>query len=252
MKPADFRQVAANLAAAVARARDPGRECRERVCDGTGWAYNDAGEAFRCQACAYDEHRAALAEQLAAAGVGARYLNVLWEDLNLLPPLDRLERVKVERVIETGHHAIFTGPPGSGKTQAAILLARDALEQGFTARVANLGAVAMQVRSGYGRDDGLREHEVVTALASVDLLVLDDVGAGEASGGQVEGRLLYQVLEARQNARRATVVTTNLDAKTLSETLGARVTNRLMPAKVYAFTHGRNFRAAPAEENPWP
>src|SRR5690606_27474052 len=132
----------------------------------------------------------------------------------------------------------------------AVLLARAALDADASVAIENVGRAAMRIRADYGNNNGETEAYVVEKLSGVDFLVLDDVGAGEAGEGKLELRLLYFITEARQSARKSTVITTNLDAKGLRDFLGARVANRLMPLEVFAFTHGRNFRT-PAGGTAW-
>lgn len=206
-----------------------------------GWTY-DSGQAERCPDCDAADERAWLAARLTQSGVAPRYLDVTWDDLEMVDPLPAIKAVSIRDVLESGHNAAFAGPPGTGKTQAAVLLARAAVNTGASAAIENIGRAAMRVRAGYDQPGGETEADVVRRLSDVAFLVLDDVGAGEAGEGKLELRLLYFITEARQSARRPTVITTNLEPKGLRDFLGARVANRLMPLEVFAFTHGRNFR----------
>lgn len=226
-----------------------GNDVEPHECD-DGWIYEDEG-AKECPVCMAIDDRATLARRLSTSGVASRYLDVTWDDLEILEPLPAIKAAceRIRDILRSGHNAVFAGPPGSGKTQAAILLARAAADLPTGVAIENIGRAAMRIRSDYGRD-GETEADVVRRLSDVNLLVLDDVGAGEAGEGKLELRLLYFITEARQSARKPTVITTNLDAKGLREFLGARVANRLMPLEVFAFTHGRNFRT-PAGGTAW-
>lgn len=210
-------------------------------------------EALRCPLCERQASAEALRLAIQASGIGERYLEVEWSDLQLVEPLPALKAAseRIGEVIASGHSALLAGPPGTGKTQAATLLLKAAIAGGFSARIANIGHTAMNVRAGYDAPDrGDNEAAVVARLSSPDLLVIDDIGAGEAGEGKLELRILYFVLEARQNARRSTVLTSNLTPKDVTAFLGARIMNRLMPLQVFAFAHGKNFRA-PRGENAW-
>lgn len=215
-----------------------------------GWVYDEHG-ARPCPTCAAKDAEASLTRALQLAGVGERYFAVTWDDLEMVEPLPALRTAagSILGVIESGHNALFSGKPGAGKTQAAVLLLRAAIQAGRTAALENIGRAAMTVRAGYD-GEGVSEADLVNRLSRVDLLVLDDIGAGEAGEGKLEKRLLYFITEARQNARKPTILTSNLTGRELAGLLEERVVNRLMPLEVFNFAHGRNFRA-PAGGTKW-
>jgi DNA replication protein DnaC len=184
-----------------------------------------------------------LVNTLRSRGIPERYLAVEWDDLEMVDPLPSLRAatMRMDDIIRAGHSLILCGPAGSGKTQAAMLIARAAAQEGHRIAVENVGRLAARISAAYA-DDSTSEHAETKRLSEAALLVLDDVGAGESGEAKIERRLLYFVLEDRQNARRPTVVTTNLSAADLKTFLGDRLMNRLMPAEVVNFRHGRNFR----------
>jgi DNA replication protein DnaC len=157
-------------------------------------------------------------------------------------PLVKASCAQIADVIASGHNLLMAGPPGSGKTQSAAMLVNAAVRTRHSAVFTNLGRTAMEVRSSYDTPGGTTERDETQRLARTDLLILDDVGAGEAVEGKVERRLLYFVTEERQNQKRPTVITTNLSVTELRSLVGLRIINRLMPLEVLNFTHGRNFR----------
>lgn len=227
----------------------------DRWCDGGAIEIVDAEgyeRVWMCPKCEADKRLASMQNDIARSGIGERYLHTEWSDFTDLPdPMPALKAAseRITDILESGHSAILTGPAGSGKTQAAVLLVKAAIRAGKTAALANIGHEAVDIRAGYD-GDGPSERKVIQRLSSPDLLVLDDVGAGEADSGKIERRILYLVADARQNARRSTIVTTNLTAQELAKQLGDRVVNRLMPVKPFAFRHGRNFRK-PDGRNAW-
>lgn len=211
---------------------------------------------FTCPICKVERDRTDLAtkvqHQVQASGIGKRYWDTTWDDLEIVKPLGDLRAAseRITDIIRAGHSLILCGSPGTGKSQAAVLLIRAAIEAGHTATLVNIGRIGMEIRAIYDEPGGITEAGETARLAAVDLLVFDDLGAGEAGDAKIERRLLYFVAEARQNARRPTIVTSNLTATELRDFLGERVMNRLMPAEVMAFNHGRNFRL-PKEKTLW-
>lgn len=206
---------------------------------------------LNCPWCVIRRNEDAARAAIQASGIGPRYFDTAWDALELVEPLPAIKAAseRITEILDQGHNALFAGPPGTGKTQAATLLVKAAIAAGRTARLENIGHAAMQIRAGYD-GDGPTEDLITHRLSNTDLLVIDDIGAGEAGDGKIEKRVLYFVLEARQNGRKATVLTSNLTAQNVTDFLGARIINRLMPLEVFNFAHGRNFRK-PKGENAW-
>ena len=204
-----------------------------------------------CPRCDAEKARARTEREIRDAGIGERYWHVEWEDLEDVPPVTHLRRAadSIGDVLASGDSLLLHGPPGSGKTQAAVLLLKAAINTGRSARLENLGMLSARIREGYD-GDGPSEAGVIEGMSGVDLLVLDDIGAGETGAAKIEKRVLYLVTEARQNARRSTIVTTNLSPQELTDAIGARIINRLQPLEVLAFRHGRNFRK-PTTRTAW-
>ncbi|GGO22067.1 ATP-binding protein [Deinococcus humi] len=210
--------------------------------------------AVPCPRCTASRREITLRERLSAAGIAARYLEVEWAGLDLaLDPFPRLQRAtaNIAQIIAGNDSLVLTGPPGSGKTQVAVLAAKAALAANFSALVVNLGRLALDVRESYqGGGAGITERQALELLIRPDLLILDDLGAGETDTAAVERRLLYLALEDRQNARKPCIVTTNLDAAELARHLGARNLGRLQPLEIVGMHHGRNFRVS-EEKSRW-
>ena len=214
-----------------------------------GFIELEEGLVAKCPICQTNaEHRKFL-EQLNLSGIGERYHHVEWDDLELLEPLPRLKRAgdRVLEIRERGENALVWGPPGTGKTQAAVLILKAALRARLTARIDNLGRLAMDIRAGYD-GAGPTEAAAVKILSEADILVLDDIGAGETGSAKLEQRVLYLVTEARQNQGLPTVLTTNLTPEKLGQAIGSRILNRLQPLAVIGFKHGRNFRKPEGEQ----
>lgn len=235
-------------------------EVHQQVCDhGHVWIYDEQESARgydprvgMCPQCRNQARLRELQREIEASGIGERYFHTEWEDLELIDPMPRIKAAteRITEVIESGENALLHGPPGGGKTQAAVLLVKAAIRAGHSARLDNLGRLGMDIRAGYD-GDGASEAQTVNDLAAVGLLVLDDIGAGETGTAKVEQRILYLVTEARQNAQAPTVLTTNLTPQSLAATLGGRIVNRLQPLASIGFSHGRNFRKPTGQEGLW-
>lgn len=230
---------------------------------GTITVENAQGEHVdaRCPRCAAIARESRLRSQMLASGVEGRYLDVEWSDLELHAPLDRVAASSrnIARLIEHGVSLVlYSEQTGSGKTQAAMLIAKTAIRAGYSAHVVNLGRLALDVRESYRNStgDAVTEKAALQRLIRPDMLIIDDLGAGESDAASVERRLLHLALDDRQNHRRPTIITTNLllappageqrrDPKrplTLVEVLGSRGLGRIQPMTPIHIDHGINFR----------
>lgn len=231
-------------------------------CQGGQLTVDVAGtlQTVSCPRCERARRERTLLAQLVASGVDGRYLESEWDGLELLAPLDRVARrcQDITVLIDAGANLLlYSDQTGTGKTQAAMLAAKAAIRAGRTAHVVNLARLALDVRESYREKGGeqLSEKAALLRLTSPDLLVIDDLGAGESDTAAVERRLLFLALDERQMRRRPTIVTTNLPlavpegskAPSLPGVFGARILARLQPLTAVHVNHGTNFRARKAE-----
>jgi DNA replication protein DnaC len=197
-------------------------------------------------------------EMMKRAGIGTRYMGMDWATLRMPNAkcktfFSRLQAAgqRIAKIIESGESLLLLGDPSCGKTQTLILLVKDALRAGFTGMVCNLGREAMLVRSGYGTDSSDTEGAIVERLGRVDLLGLDDLGAGETDNAKLERRLLYLILEERYNRGLPTLMTSNLSVEQFTERVGTRLLNRLQPLEIVFVDHGINFRVKENHKSLW-
>ena len=216
--------------------------------------YSDS--AFLCPICKSQLEQSKREQELRArmteSGIPPRYLDLEWNDLEMLEPLPGIQRacMDLNSISLEGESLYLHGPPGAGKTQAAIMIAKTAIRSGLSARVVNIGRLCVTVRQGY-TDHGLSESDALEQLGTTDFLILDDLGAGETRNATLENRLLHLSLEERQNRRLPTIITSNLSPDELVEKLGSRLLNRLQPLTALEVSHGKNFRFPTDRQHLW-
>ena len=209
-----------------------------------GWVSTPEGTG-RCPKCAALERTARLAEQYSRAGVEGTLYHLTWADVKVEHGSWRLSQAlgqNMRDVLRDCINVAMVGLKGRGKTQAGVLLAKDAIDAGHSALVVSWAEWVDEVQSDYTRRTKT-QAEHVAALSAPDLLVLDDVGAGASSEGALERKLFTRVISARYNRRRPTVITANLTKKELEAAMGDRAFDRIQHACEWIVFDGPAYRA---------
>jgi len=146
-----------------------------------------------------------------------------------------------------GGTMVLTGLTGTGKTHLACAIGNAVIAAHLcTVAFGTLSDYGREIRSTYGRSRGERtELQVIQALRSVDLLIIDDIGAQDSSDS--ERKLLFDLIDGRWRDDRATIVTSNLNTQELKKFLGTRAMDRLEDCgTVIAFDWASHRGQAPA------
>jgi DNA replication protein DnaC len=239
---------------ALAPAHAPTRECPLGACDGSGFVIDEHTDT--AQDCACRAARIAAARTRSLEGrIPRRYLGVSFER----PPVTDLARsapdqvhavrryvLEVERKLDAGTGLWIQGDVGTGKTTLAMLVSKAALEAGRSVAIYSLPRLLNLLRESMGSDAG--KLDLLDRLTAVDLLHIDDLGAENRTDWVLEQ--LYSIVNARYEAQRAIVATTNLMPDELSEALGARTVSRLVEIcgdllPLFGEDKRREFRAEP-------
>jgi DNA replication protein DnaC len=208
-----------------------GESCPFAQCDGSGFMIDEVTNTAsdcRCRA-----GRIAMARTRSLEGrIPRRYQGVSFER----PPVSDMARTAPEqiRVIRRYVHAIesnldagrglwLVGDVGTGKTTLAMLVSKAALEAGRSVAIYSLPRLLNLIRETIRSEEG--KLDFFDRLAMVDLLHVDDLGAEHQTDWVLEQ--LYSIVNARYEAQRAILATTNLTPEKLSEQIGPRTVSRL-------------------------
>lgn len=135
-------------------------------------------------------------------------------------------------MITIGRSMVFTGSTGTGKTHLANAIANEIIEQGYTAYFTAVRKLLTEVKSTWRSNSPKSEAEVIKNFAELDLLTIDEIGVQFDTDS--EKMILFDVINARYENNKPTIILSNLAVTSTSETetsiesiLGARIMDRL-------------------------
>jgi DNA replication protein DnaC len=106
---------------------------------------------------------------------------------------------------------LFVGPCGVGKTHLAVAVAKQLIARGHDALFYDYRELLKEIQGSYNVMNQATEAGVLEPVLSVEVLLLDDLGAGKPSAWVLE--TIGHILTTRYNEKRVTLLTTNyLDA----------------------------------------
>lgn len=127
---------------------------------------------------------------------------------------------------QKGQSLILSGNVGTGKTHLASAMIQSIVREHMACAVITTAAeIARVVRASFAKGAGYTELDVLEELASVDLLVIDEVGV-QSSSDFAPG-LMHEVIDRRYQKVVPTIVVTNQLPEALPRFLGDRAVDRL-------------------------
>ncbi len=137
---------------------------------------------------------------------------------------------------------VFSGNVGTGKTCIAGAIVRSIVEKGYCAKIFSayeFVSLMLKVHTSPIAERNALLDDVLTA----DVILIDDLGT-EPMLRNVTVEYLLLVIEERQNANKATIITTNLSEGDLLNRYGERVYSRLHHKQnaVQFSLHGKDLR----------
>lgn len=110
---------------------------------------------------------------------------------------------------------VIFGPPGTGKTDLAMMAVNQVRQWGWRALMVPVADLMAVVRSTFGDSKPCEEHELFEGLSKIDLLALDDMGKERSTDFAEE--FFYRLVDVRHRDMKATIYTTNLTAQDLAK-----------------------------------
>ncbi len=135
---------------------------------------------------------------------------------------------------------LFVGNTGVGKSHLACAVVHELLTKGYSALFITVPRLLTKMKATWSKNDqsGLTEADILEMISTVDLLVLDDLGA-EAVNDKDTTRI-FEILESRQN--KTNIITTNVTSSKFKELFGVRLYSRMMHNTFVVRINGEDYR----------
>ncbi len=147
-------------------------------------------------------------------------------------PLENALAFKAMQTWDGVESMLLCGPPGRGKTHLAVAALRSRIEAGVRGQYAYVPDLLDDIRRRFNPDHAEDAQTFVDRIASVPLLLLDDLGAEyhKRTRGDVDwaSERITAIVDRRLRNGLTTLVTTNIDSDgAMDDVLGSRAASRL-------------------------
>ena len=174
-----------------------------------------------------------------SSGLGKRFAEARFEEYQTENPqqahaLEACRRFasNFARVLELGSNLVMLGNTGTGKTMLAACILTTIIRGGHTGKYYTVQTLIREFRSGWGKESKTSELEMLSGLASLDLLIVDEVGV--QYGTDAEKVALFEVINGRYEAMKPTILISNLMTRQdgitgpcIEDSMGDRIIDRL-------------------------
>lgn len=127
--------------------------------------------------------------------------------------------------LAAGASLVLTGGPGTGKTHLACAVANAVMDEHIAVcKFGTVATVLRYIKDTYRKDSDRSEQDAINDLIRPELLIVDEVGV--QVGSEHEKLLMFEVLNARYQELRPTILISNLSGGELEEFMGQRVMDR--------------------------
>lgn len=169
---------------------------------------DNAGIARRFEACEFDNYQPINQDAAKNLSSCQRYASS-WPDR-----------------LKAGTGLVMTGNCGTGKNHLAVSMAKSIIRDHLAkVEITDVMRLTRAVKSTWRHNAEMTEEDVIERFASVDLLIIDEVGV--QFGSPTEMTILQEIINARYESILPTILISNLTFDQLKETIGERIVDRV-------------------------
>lgn len=170
---------------------------------------------------------------------------------NYLPPSEQLAAAKTELMAfveffdpKEPQSFLLKGTYGTGKSHLSYATAKALLERQHSTLFLSVPKLLTKIKETYNGGSKFSENELLEFVATVDVLILDDLGAEYTNNRNQSDNWvwtkLFEVVDGR--AGKSTIYTTNLSSTELEEKVGTRNFSRIMDNAEVILMNGKDYR----------
>lgn len=209
----------------------------------TGKAFRGAENVkhSRCPGCVRDElaavdaglHALQVSDLLGNVGIARRFEGCEFENYQAVNQDAAKNLAACQRYADTwqerlaaGTSMVMIGNCGTGKNHLAVSMAKSIVRE-YLARVeiTDVMRLTRAVKNTWRHGADSTEEDVIERFASLDLLIIDEVGV--QFGSPTEMTILQEVINARYESVLPTILISNLTFEQLKESIGERIVDRV-------------------------
>ncbi|MEH6483056.1 MULTISPECIES: ATP-binding protein [Pseudomonas] len=129
---------------------------------------------------------------------------------------------------KAGRCLMMVGRPGTGKTHLSAAIANAVMHLGdWTAVYRPLGSILHSIRDTYSSEATKTEGQIIAALVSADLLIIDEIGASKEKPSDFELSVIFAIVNGRYEDMKPTLIVSNLPPSELPFAMGERCVDRM-------------------------
>ncbi len=131
--------------------------------------------------------------------------------------------------LSAGRALMLMGEIGTGKTHLACAILQQVVGiGGYTGLIVTAESITQAVTDSFRNNSGPTKTDLINELASVDLLVIDEVGVHSVRAGKdFTPSLLHEVIDRRYQLIKPTILVSNQKPEDLHSFIGPRAADRL-------------------------